>query len=272
VAESFLDYVEPGGAHRAESNSLVHAHLANCSSCSQQWQRLLDQSRCLAALTRMQAPVDLEGRVVAALNAGYREDRVVEAIKHLPRHRVPEILDGGFSTDDQLAGRLGFPLAGLERHRAPDELRRRLELQFAPQASASHSPALGTAEGPKRGFMPAALSQGETRWLVASLLSVAAAVVMLTTAPPAIAPGPMKQFAGADAQNTQPTHNTQNTVMGAAENSGSAYASSANPRVARAKKTYPFTVRRVTSLHEVSDDPIITGLIEAASGGAFSSG
>jgi hypothetical protein len=46
-------------------------------------------------LQRVDAPLDLDGRVVAALQAGHRQVRAADALTQLPRQEVPEELNRG---------------------------------------------------------------------------------------------------------------------------------------------------------------------------------
>lgn len=55
--------------------------------------RALGHAVALRSLARLDAPVSLEGRVVAGLEAGHRQDRAVSLVGSLPRVTAPEELD-----------------------------------------------------------------------------------------------------------------------------------------------------------------------------------
>lgn len=56
-------------------------------------ERARAQARVLRGLTRLTAPLELEGAVVSALNAGHREERAVAHVASLPRAEAPDALD-----------------------------------------------------------------------------------------------------------------------------------------------------------------------------------
>lgn len=67
-------------------------HARSCVACAAFAVRLARATRGLAGLPRLAAPVALDGRVVAALEAGHREERAVEAVQGLVRVDVPDHL------------------------------------------------------------------------------------------------------------------------------------------------------------------------------------
>jgi hypothetical protein len=70
----------------------LREHLANDPQALEEWHRLVDQARGLRSLERRPVPEDLEGRVVAALNSGHRQDRVMRWLGRLGRAQAPEAL------------------------------------------------------------------------------------------------------------------------------------------------------------------------------------
>ena len=58
-----------------------------------EWNELQAQANVISKLSRQGVPRDLEGRVVAAAEAGFRQDRIVAKIAGLPRLEVPPTLD-----------------------------------------------------------------------------------------------------------------------------------------------------------------------------------
>ena len=81
----------PGGA--------LPEHVSGCAACAA-WTR--SASRLvgdLSSLQRCQVPSELEGRVVAALEAGYRQVRAAEAVADLGRVSSPPELDQAVDAD-----------------------------------------------------------------------------------------------------------------------------------------------------------------------------
>jgi len=74
----------------------------------------------LAAPVRLAAPLELEGRVVAAIQAGYRQDRVIAAVRGLARLPAPAALPGDL-IDRALGGPDGQPRAPAVLERLVDE-------------------------------------------------------------------------------------------------------------------------------------------------------
>lgn len=138
-------------ARASESDVLsreTRAHLDSCADCAAFAARSGLQRRALTSLPRRAAPQELDGRVVAACHAGYRQARAVAQIADLARWSVPgeldrkvlererldrpatpEVLDRLVSEDlrdpsKAIARRFAGRLARLA---APPELRRRVE-------------------------------------------------------------------------------------------------------------------------------------------------
>ncbi|MCP3920061.1 MAG: hypothetical protein GY711_31420 [bacterium] len=70
----------------------ARAHLSSCGTCSALMLRLTDQSHALVSLTHVGAPQELEGRVVATLHPGHRQDRAVRSLGHLAQLAAPALL------------------------------------------------------------------------------------------------------------------------------------------------------------------------------------
>ena len=114
--------VDPRMAESVETGRFIEMfpdegalHLHACSECARHWQGLLVQIHALASLSRISAPRDLEGRVVASFHAGHRQDRIVAQLRAVDRRPVPE----------ELVARLERALE--ERHTAPPVLDRMVE-------------------------------------------------------------------------------------------------------------------------------------------------
>ena len=60
--------------------------------CRRFTRRLSQQIDLLRQTPRVEAPTDLEGRVVAALYDGFRQERVVDHLRAMPRRNVPNEL------------------------------------------------------------------------------------------------------------------------------------------------------------------------------------
>ena len=67
-------------------------HAGGCEHCERFWYGLFVQVRMLVGLERLATPGDLAGRVVAALNAGYREDRAAGQVATLATLAAPPVL------------------------------------------------------------------------------------------------------------------------------------------------------------------------------------
>jgi len=122
-------------------DAVLDAHLAGCAACRRTLARAEQSVAIVRQLTRAVAPGELDGAVVAALQAGARQARAIRAVETLTPYPAPE----------DLARRIGVPgapavlerLVGedladsakalasryarrLERLRAPEDLERRL--------------------------------------------------------------------------------------------------------------------------------------------------
>lgn len=91
------------------------------------WDRLVLHLRAMDSLSRVSAPSELDGRVVAALNNGYLQDRAVDHVRSVERQEVPASLDARVR---RLAER-PFALPGAS---APSVLDRLVELEVEDSA------------------------------------------------------------------------------------------------------------------------------------------
>jgi hypothetical protein len=77
----------------ARRDFALDAHLARCGGCRAWLERVELHVAALRELPRMSAPRALEGRVVAATQAGYRQDRAVEALRDIAPVKMPAEVD-----------------------------------------------------------------------------------------------------------------------------------------------------------------------------------
>lgn len=109
--------------------------------------RARGHTRALSSLMALEAPDELDGLVVASLNAGAREERALNFARSLPRLEAPAVLDEAVAAridadaasapavlDRLVEERVSAPAQAmarsmtgrLERHKAPSELERRV--------------------------------------------------------------------------------------------------------------------------------------------------
>lgn len=119
------------------------------------WARRSQQVRALRRLRRLAVPLDLAGRVVAATQGGYRQERAVEHLGTLEARRAPLELLGS------VRGGMEFPAQGADgRYLAPDGLGERV---------ASELQGMGRPEG-ELGSGSRSSSRRPAVWLTAALL------------------------------------------------------------------------------------------------------
>ena len=160
----------------------VEAHLASCGACSSFRKRLRAQARALAYLARyLEVPAELDGRVVATLHAGHRQDRAARAVETLADRRAPAelehaveaLLERPFDLKGQLAPSvldrlveedlrdpqkaLAVRMLGvLRRKRAPALLGRRLAASLRSRGPGARKPRSSAAVGALVGLACAA--------------------------------------------------------------------------------------------------------------------
>jgi hypothetical protein len=89
VRDALLEH--RGRAERVDPG--LAAHLAACPECSAFERRTVGLVALLSTLPRRAAPSELAGLVVAATQAGHRQERAVEALTALSRLPVPSALE-----------------------------------------------------------------------------------------------------------------------------------------------------------------------------------
>ena len=177
-----------GLPHEPGPVGLASRHAELCAECSAWLEHAGRVARELEALPRREAPVELEGRVVAALEAGYRQTRAAGAVGALGRVQSPRELDEAVDADlvdadadtdggdaartaaEARSARLRAPavldrlvreeladprqararryLGSLRRRRAPQELRLRVALALARRGSPGQESASGQEGAP----------------------------------------------------------------------------------------------------------------------------
>lgn len=78
---------------RPEAESALGQHLAACESCRLALERIGRTRTALAGLARVCAPAALDGLVVAATQAGQRQERAVAHLRTALRHEAPAHLE-----------------------------------------------------------------------------------------------------------------------------------------------------------------------------------
>jgi hypothetical protein len=99
------------------AGSALGRHLELCEDCRRAFGRMGRLRAALGSLARLPAPQALDGRVVAATQAGQRQERVLAHLRAALRHDAPEHLD------TQVGGILGE----VARVTAPPVLQRLVE-------------------------------------------------------------------------------------------------------------------------------------------------
>lgn len=119
----------------------LDVHLAGCAACRRELARATRRTELVRSLVRVGAPSELDGAVVAALQAGMRQERAIEAVAALTPVAAPEELARRIAVprapavlERLVAEDLADPAKAvasryarrLERLRAPDDLAQRL--------------------------------------------------------------------------------------------------------------------------------------------------
>ena len=135
---------------RTAADSIGGGHAGACPDCADYLARVVRGVGALSKLSRLPAPAELEGCVVAALQAGARQERAVRAFGSIARLEAPEDVDGGAEVEAELAARLPR-LTRPARLSAPDELERLVAAELADPAAfrvRRHVGGLGRLEAP----------------------------------------------------------------------------------------------------------------------------
>ena len=170
-------------AHAGDASAFeddLRAHVAGCAVCADVASRAARAVEHVRALERRPVPETLDGRVVAALHAGHREERVAAELRALRRASVPRELESKLFVDPA-AARSDAPRV-LERLVAEDladpgrvaarRAARRLERLRAQESLLARVDAAIRAGEPRRRARPAAiaavvaLALGCAGWLV----------------------------------------------------------------------------------------------------------
>ena len=116
--------------HDPRGDDASHGHPEACPECAEYAVRAERAVRGLAELEALEAPVELDGMVVAALQAGVREGRAVRAVSELERQALPEPLVRSAETEAEIAAELGGPF-DRERVQVPSVLDRLVHEELA---------------------------------------------------------------------------------------------------------------------------------------------
>ncbi len=134
--EQILEHLTAAAVQGGSWPQELEAHLEHCPACSAWAARLRGHAWALGELQLVAAPAELEGRVVAAMHGGQREDRAVAELSTLGPACAPAELDGrilSLFADLRAEGLLQPSVA-------PEELEERVDadLQDLPAATTAH--------------------------------------------------------------------------------------------------------------------------------------
>lgn len=119
----------------AEGRASVEQHLLGCAACAEWGKRLRARESLIGSLPRILAPAELSSRVVAAIQAGERQERAIRAVRGLGRLRSPSEMDDAVAAQARRASR--DPLAELAGRRpAPSVLARLVSEELRDPAKA----------------------------------------------------------------------------------------------------------------------------------------
>lgn len=106
-------------------------HAADCADCAAYVARAARGVDALGALERFEVPPELDGRVVAALQAGARQDRAVRMLESLSPQRADEQIDEAVVAKLEFEARHPDAELRAARRRAPEVLSRLVEEELA---------------------------------------------------------------------------------------------------------------------------------------------
>jgi len=89
----FLFAMLEAAPERPAAESALGAHLADCASCLQAFEGMCRTRAALVRLAPVPAPAALDGLVVAATQAGQRQERVLAHLRTALRHEAPARLE-----------------------------------------------------------------------------------------------------------------------------------------------------------------------------------
>jgi len=139
-------------------------HAASCGACDLFARNFARGTQSLSQLTPKSAPHELEGRVVAALEAGARQQRAIEALVALGRLKPPAELDGAVMA--AASGEHTYQVRG--RHAAPAVLERLVNEELSDPPKARSRRFVGSL---RRFVAPRVLEQRVSRDLVTPRVS-----------------------------------------------------------------------------------------------------
>lgn len=93
----FLLAMLEAAPERPAPESALGAHLSECASCQQAFEGMLRTRAAIVRLAPVPAPAALDGLVVAATQAGQRQERVLAHLRTALRHAAPARLDSRVS-------------------------------------------------------------------------------------------------------------------------------------------------------------------------------
>jgi len=121
----FLSAMLETAPERPAAASALGAHFASCESCRQAFERMCRIRPALANLERRRAPAALDGLVVAATQAGQRQERALAHLRTALRQEVPAQLDSflGATSSALLSGVGRIPAPAVLERLVEEELR-----------------------------------------------------------------------------------------------------------------------------------------------------
>lgn len=120
IKEQLLDHLPPGEVSGAALPEHLTRALEADAGLAARWEGWQRQAQALAGLAPMDAPLDLDGRVVAATHSGHRQERAVRQVAGLGTVPAPSALSGVVRREVEQ------PFAGSRGDIAPEELDRRV--------------------------------------------------------------------------------------------------------------------------------------------------
>jgi hypothetical protein len=100
----FLFAMLEAAPERPAAASALGAHLVECASCQQAFESMCRTRAALVRLAPVPAPAALDGLVVAATQAGQRQERVLAHLRTALRHEAPARLDTRIGAGSALIG------------------------------------------------------------------------------------------------------------------------------------------------------------------------
>lgn len=117
ACRDFLESMLEAAPQRPPAEGALERHLAACSSCREAFARMCRTREAFTSLAPQRAPGELDGLVVAATQAGQRQERALAHLRTSLRHAAPAGLE-------QRLGPGTAALGGVRRVAAPAVLDR----------------------------------------------------------------------------------------------------------------------------------------------------